>query len=264
MEAPEYERMYRLESWHWWFVSRRRLATALVEERLDVNPQQRILDVGCGTGGNMAALKQWGRVTGLDLSPLSLELARRRGPNQLLQASALTLPHPDSTFDLVTAFDVLYHQWVRNDDQAMREIYRILRPAGWLLITDSALPALWSKHDLTFQARQRYSLGDIHGKLTRAGFKPYQCSYTFTTLLPVTVAVRLLMRWLPFPADVELRPPPGWLNRLLIGISSWEAWWLRRRHTLPIGSSLICLAQKPPQKLQEQTYEPCKFRTRPD
>lgn len=245
MEASEYEQMYRLEEWHWWFVSRRRIATALLGAQLGVDPQRRILDVGCGTGGNLEALKRWGQVTGLDVSPLPLTLARSRDANQLVQASALTQPYPGGVFDLVTAFDVLYHRWVRDDDQAMREIYRILRPSGWLLLTDSALPALWSKHDVTFQARQRYSLGDILGKLTRAGFAPYQSSYTYMTVLPVTMAIRLLMRWLPVVSEVELRPPPAWLNRLLIGLSSWEAWWLRRRHRLPVGSSLICLAQKP-------------------
>jgi SAM-dependent methyltransferase len=246
MESPEYERMYRLESWHWWFVSRRRIAIALIEEWTGVDSQRRILDVGCGTGGNLETLQRWGYPIGIDLSPLPLKLARGRGLTPLVQASALSLPYPSGVFELVTAFDVLYHQWVRDDDQAIREIYRVLCPSGWLLITDSALPGLWSKHDVTFQARQRYSLDDIRGKLTRAGFKPHQCSYTFTTLLPITIAIRLMMRWLPLSSELDLKPPPGWLNRGLIGIGSLERWWLRRKHTLPVGSSLICLAQKPP------------------
>jgi SAM-dependent methyltransferase len=160
------------------------------------------------------------------------------------------LPFPDNIFSLVTAFDVLYHRWITDDSHAIGECYRVLRPGGWLLLTDSALPALWSRHDEIYYARQRYSVGNMRHKLCRAGFELHKLSYTNSLLLPVVATVRLLSsrtalaRWFPSDGGADLMPLPGWLNRVLIGILSLEAFWLRWG-TLPIGSSLIGLAQKP-------------------
>lgn len=244
MEKPEYEQSYRLEDWHWWFVSRRRLAAELIEQWAGSSSHKCILDVGCGTGSNLEFLRRWGSVIGIDLSPLPLDFARRRAL-RLVQASGLALPYPNNTFDLVTAFDVLYHRWVTDDNRVIGEFHRVLRPGGWLLVTDSALPALWSSHDEIYYARQRYTLPNMRKKLSGAGFKPGLCSYTNVLLLPMAVISRLVMHRLPLTGDLDLRPPPNWLNRLLIATRDLEVVWLRRGGAFPIGSSIICLSQKP-------------------
>jgi SAM-dependent methyltransferase len=244
MELPEYKRMYQVEDWHWWFVSRRRMASALLEQWLEPGPNDQVLDVGCGTGGNLAALARWGQVRGLDLSPLPLNFARCRALAQLAQASALTLPYPDETFNLVTAFDILYHQWITDDDRAIYEIYRVLKPGGWLLVTDSAMPMLWSTHDEIYYARERYTLHKMRAKLSAVGFLPRRCSYTNFFLLPTAVVVRLMMRRFSLAGEMELQPLPKWLNCILLNIRELEVRWLRRNMTFPAGSSLICLAQK--------------------
>jgi len=236
--------MYELEDSYWWFVGRRRLAASLIEQWMPSELVGPILDVGCGTGGNLAFLARWGRGVGIDLSPLALDFARRRRLPWLARASGLALPYASSTFSLVTAFDVLYHRWVTDDERVTRECYRVLRPGGWLLLTDSALSGLWSRHDEIYYARHRYALGEIRQKLCGAGFMLRKLSYTNALLLPVAATIRFLARWLPFADEVDLRPLPGWLNRALTGVLSLEAVWLRQG-TFPIGSSLICLAQKP-------------------
>jgi SAM-dependent methyltransferase len=245
MKRSEYELMYQVEDSHWWFVSRRQLAHALIEQRVTCDCQQRILDIGCGTGGNLAFMARWGDGVGVDVSPLALSLARCRRLPSLAQASGLALPYADQTFDLVTLFDVLYHRWITDDDQAVWEAYRVLRPGGWLLLTDSALPGLWSVHDEIYYARQRYTLEAVQTKLSRVGFKAGVFSYTNALLLPVVAATRIFIRWLPSTGDMDVQPLPDWLNRLLIGVRGLEAAWLRRGHTFPLGSRLICLTQKP-------------------
>ncbi len=245
MERAEYRQMYELEDSYWWFVGRRQLVKALIEQWMPPGPLGSILDVGCGTGGNLAFLATWGCEAGIDLSPLALDFARRRRLPRLAQASGLALPYPDRTFDIVTAFDVLYHRWVTNDCRVVHECYRVLQPGGWLLLTDSALPALWSRHDEVFYARQRYTLNEIRQVVGGTGFRLCKLSYTNTLLLPVAVAVRLLARRIPAASDIEMRPLPHWLNQALTGVLGLEAMWLRRA-AFPIGSSVICLAQKPP------------------
>jgi SAM-dependent methyltransferase len=244
MDLPEYQQTYRLEDRHWWFISRRRLATALIKQRLGTSNDNRILDVGCGTGGNLDFLRQWGTVIGIDINLLPLNLAHCRQSVRLTAASGLALPYPNGTFDLVTAFDVLYHRWIPDDCDVIRECYRVLRPGGWLVVTDPALPALWSSHDELYQARQRYKLNEMHQKLRQAGFNLCLCSYANTLLLPFAFVVRLILRRLPFASDIDLRPLPDPLNQLLLVIRDLEVKWLQWGGVLPVGSSLICLAGK--------------------
>ncbi len=246
MDRPEYESSYQLEDSHWWFVGRRNLALSLIETWVTLGPSPLILDVGCGTGGNLQAMKPYGRVVGLDISPIAIDFARRRPLPRLMQASGLSLPFDKDTFDLITIFDVLYHRWITDDSQALGEIYRTVRPGGWLLITDSALPMLWSSHDEVYFARQRYTLQILSDKLTQLGFELHVCSYANMLLLPIFLFVRLTMDWLPLADNIDQQGTfPAWLNWLLTRIRGLEALWLRRGGVLPVGSSLICLAQKP-------------------
>lgn len=246
MDRPEYESMYRLEDTHWWFVGRQKLALSLIQQWITFTPRARILDVGCGTGGNVQVLNRHACAMGLDISPIALDFARRRPSLALVQGSGLTLPYAANTFELVTIFDVLYHRWITSDDRALSEIYRVLRPGGWLLVTDSALPILWSSHDEVYYARQRYTLKELRAKLAAVGFEQRVCSYANTLLLPVFFFVRLTMDWLPLAQNIDRQGSfPGWLNRLLTFVRGLEGVWLRRGGTLPIGSSLICLSQKP-------------------
>jgi ubiquinone/menaquinone biosynthesis C-methylase UbiE len=243
MEESQYGRMFQQEDWHWWFITRRQLAAVLLVAYVHPAPTWRILDVGCGTGGNLAWLKRQGSAVGLDLSPLALSLARRRKLS-LAQASSLALPYPGQTFHLVTLFDILYHRWVTNDTQALTEAYRVLRPEGWLLVTDSALPALWSEHDEIFQARQRYTLPQMRTQIIKAGFTPVFNSYHNMFLLSPMAAMRWSAHWFPSVGYADLYPPAPWLNEILFRVRRLEISWLRRGHQLPVGSSLVCLAQK--------------------
>ena len=243
MECIAYQKLFELEDSYWWFVGRRQLVTELIKTWMPHGPEGPILDVGCGTGGNLSFLENWGCGTGADLSPVALDYARRRKLSRLTQASGQALPYASDTFGLVTAFDVLYHRWVTNDDSVVRECFRILRPGGWLLVMDSALPSLWSHHDEVFHARQRYTLKEMHQMVNGAGFRVRKLTYANSLLFPVVLAFRWLGRWFPSCSDMEMQPLAGWLNLALTGVLNLEATWLRRRN-FPIGSSGVCLAQK--------------------
>jgi SAM-dependent methyltransferase len=244
MERAEYQKLYELEDSYWWFVGRRQLVTTLIQKWMPNSQVGPILDVGCGTGGNLEFLAHQGCETGIDLSPLALDYARRRRLPRLAQASGLALPYMNNTFGLVTAFDLLYHRWVTNDDTVVRECRRVLRPGGWLLVMDATLPRLWSHHDEVFYARQRYTLGEIRRMIERSAFTTHKLSYANTLLFPLVLAVRCLARWFPSLSETEMQPLPGWLNLMLTRVLDLEAVWLRRG-TFPIGTSGVCLAQKP-------------------
>src|SRR5579862_7507188 len=85
------------------------------------------LEVGCNTGNQLLLLQQMGyqNLSGVELQPYALEIARRRLPHAAIQqGSALALPHPDSAFDVVFTSGVLIHISPEDLPRAMEEIHR--------------------------------------------------------------------------------------------------------------------------------------------
>lgn len=245
MEREEYAKMFDLEDSHWWFLGKQAIAQKLISGYVSFSPEDQILDVGCGTGGMMQVLQRYGTTFGLDICSLGLQFASQRGFKLLAQGSVLSLPFAGDTFALVTSFDVLYHEQVDSDLQALREFHRICRPGGVLLLTDSALPILRSQHDEAYHATRRYTARQLREKVEATGFRIRKLSYMNTLLFPAVFAVRLWKRHV-YESGVpcsDLWAVPPLLNRVLYSIYRLEA-NLVPFVNLPIGSSLVCVAQK--------------------
>ena len=176
---------------------------------------------------------------------MALQFSRQRRLDRLTQASATDLPFADGSFHLVTALDLLYHRWVADDVAALRECWRVLRPGGWLLVTDSAFQFLYGEHDVRFGGQRRYTTGDLRARVEAAGFTIHKLSYANTLFFPAVAAVRLWSRAFGTHSagDFMLRPLPGWLNGLLTAVYTLEANGLRWL-SYPFGASVVCLAQK--------------------
>lgn len=249
MHPSEYQRLFENEQQHWWFRARRAITQALLDHYLTpVRGRRRILDAGCGTGGNLQLLRRYGRVVGLDLSPLALSLARTRTTDgiSLSRGSLLALPFADERFHLVTAFDVLYHQWVSDDVAAMAELRRVLKPGGLFLMTDSAWRRLRGPHDEINLARERYEVPELRARLHRAGFEPLRVSYANALLLPLVLAVRAARRLAPrgeATPHSDVSPVPEPLNSLLYAVYRSEAALLPYVN-LPRGSSVVAIARR--------------------
>jgi len=246
MELEEYGRHFSLEDGHWWFRGRRALASRILSRHLPRSPRPRILDVGCGTGANLAALAARGDAFGCDLAEVALDFCRRRGIASLARADASGLPFKASSFDLVTLFDVLYHKDIRSDVAVLEEVRRVLRPGGLCLITDSALPSLGGPHDAAFGARERYTRRVLKARVERAGLRVIWLTYYYLLTLPAVFLVRQSRKRRPTAMGAprsDLGPVPAWANALLAGIMNGES-VLASRFGLPLGSSLVCLARK--------------------
>ncbi len=243
MEPEEYEKMFALEDTHWWFLGKRAFTKTfldIIAEKEDLN----ILDVGCGTGGANAILRNYGKFYGIDLRPDAIGRAKKRGIKTLILGSALYLPFQNETFDLVTAFDLLYHRGINDDILALREFNRVCRRGGYILITDSAFDSLRSTHDEATHARHRYTKKEMIDKVNRAGFSVRRISYTNFFLFPVVAAVRLFKRYTnKGDANSDLRRTNPLLNSVLLAVLRIESLILRRVN-FPYGSSLICIAKR--------------------
>ncbi|MPZ24050.1 MAG: methyltransferase domain-containing protein [Dehalococcoidia bacterium] len=122
LEPELLSRFFQLEDHHWWFTGRRRIVLDQIER---FAPLGRVLDLGCGTGGTLAALNGTGPSVGIDPSAEALGLCRVRGLNVAL-GSGMQLPFPDDHFGTVLALDVIEH--VDDDVGLLREVRRVLRP----------------------------------------------------------------------------------------------------------------------------------------
>lgn len=244
MNPEEYRRMADLEGVQWWYAGMRRIARALLTPLLkgDLGHERRILDAGCGTGWNLQDLEAFGDTYGVDLSPLAVITTRRRG-GRVAQGNLLELPYLSSSFDVVTSFDVLYHAWISDDAQAVRELTRVLKPGGLILIKNPALKILWGAHDEAVHSRHRYTRGELEKLMEGAGLLLVRSTYANSLLFPVLLSRRFLDRLLNrHGSDVALLPPP--LERLFGALLRVEA-SLVRRFDLPIGASVFAVARKP-------------------
>jgi SAM-dependent methyltransferase len=246
VKLAEYQRMYEAEERQWWYAGMRALSLALLAgpllERARTSGPVTILDAGCGTGNNLRHLARYGRALGVDLSEEAVAFCRARGV-AAARAELLSLPFPDACFDCVTSLDVIYHRWVEDDAAAVREMARVLRPGGLLLLRVPALRILWGAHDEAVQSRHRYRRGEVRRLLEGAGLAVQRATYANTVLLPLVAARRGLDRLTGREgSDVGLLPPPlEWAFRAVLMA---EARFVRR-FSFPIGTSVFALARKP-------------------
>jgi ubiquinone/menaquinone biosynthesis C-methylase UbiE len=157
-----------------------------------------------------------------------------------VQADVQALPFAAARFNIITSFDVLYHDGVASDWDALRELARVLRPNGWLLLRLPAYNWLRSAHDRAVQTRHRYTCREVLAKLRAAGLRPIRVTYANALLFPVAAIWRMSQR---HETASDVRPLPAWLNRLLALCLRAERAWLRR-WPLPFGLSVLALAQK--------------------
>jgi SAM-dependent methyltransferase len=184
------------------------------------------------------------------LASEALRFCRQRGHKYLAQASITDLPFADSTFDLVTSFDVLGQLPTETAaGRAMREMYRVLRPCGIAFVRIAAYEWMRSGHDEALGTRRRYCLGALRERMEQAGFHLLRATYANTLLFPLAALRRLVLKRIGLAdrgSDVKPLPPTlQWLNRALTWALRRDARLLRHRWSrLCMGLSAICIAQK--------------------
>jgi SAM-dependent methyltransferase len=236
--------MRELEDHYWWFVARRRLAISLLDDAGLASP--RMLDGGCGAGALLAELAQRGKAYGGDVSASAISATRNRGLGDLIQCDIQQAPFRPAAFDAVLVCDVLEH--VEDDQQAVSEAARTLKPGGLLIVTLPALWVLWSSHDEALGHRRRYCAREVRRMVEAAGLRVAKLSYGLFFLFPLALVARLVQRLL---GRLRREPPqtgivrvPGFVNRALTRLMDFEN-ALIRRVNLPIGVSLVAVARKP-------------------
>ncbi len=239
METAHELHTHQVEDQHWWYRGRRRVLSRVIDA-LDLPPDAQILDAGCGSGRNMVELAPRGEVTGIELSPTSVAVARARNVGEVVEGSVEELPFPDHSFDFAVCLDVIEH--LDDDLRTMRELRRVVRPGGRLLVTVPAYPSLWSSHDVVNHHRRRYTRSTLLHVARESGWEATRTTHFNALLLPAAMAYRWWERLSHQPLgerSSDLERTPAWLNQVLRVPLEVEARLIARGARIPFGLSLL-------------------------
>jgi SAM-dependent methyltransferase len=247
MNQSEYGIMYRIEDRYWWYAGIRKIARTILDRYLTPGDRRRVLDAGCGTGGNLAMLSRYGDVYGVELSREAVQFLKSRDFKRFTTASVTDIPFQSGTFDLADVFYV--NECLRDDGPAFREYFRVLRPGGILYMSEVAFEALRGEHDLAVGIRHRYTRSDLGRRLGAAGFTVLRMTYANTILCPPIFLLRRLRRILhpvslPEKAKSDFNLAPGFLHAVFKATLFVEAFLLKFMN-LPFGVTVVAVARKP-------------------
>jgi len=236
-------RYYGLEDAYFWIKVQRdmviRLASPLLNN-LARSRKLKILDAGCGKGGLLALLSYRGEVMGVDASEEAVNFCREKYNFKVQPALIQDLPFVDSAFDFIFCVDVIEH--LEDDLKAMRELYRVLKPGGFLITTIPAFMSLWGYHDQEQGHFRRYTKATFFQLSTQAGFKIGRFYYFKSLLFLPLYFMRKFKKAISLNSDDFYRPTPI-INQLLCALLSIDN-IIATIVNLPIGTSLIAVLSK--------------------
>ncbi|MBP5855627.1 class I SAM-dependent methyltransferase [Marivibrio halodurans] len=243
MDRETYAAEAALEERHWWFVGRRRLFAREIG-RAGVSRDARVLDVGTSTGTNLRLMRDMGfsDVTGLDMSEEAIRFCRDKGLGEVRQGDICQMPFKDGHFDLVLATDIVEH--VDDDARALSEIFRVVRPGGYVLMTVPAFQSLWGAQDILSHHKRRYRKKGFESLVAVSRLRVRRSYYfNFLLFLPIFL-VRRIISMLKIPQKSENRFNAPVINEILLFLFTLDcltAPFIR----IPFGVSVLVLAQRP-------------------
>jgi SAM-dependent methyltransferase len=240
MQDIAFEEESKIEQNHWWFVVRREM----FKKYLSAAPKDAaILDVGVGSGSNLRMLKEAGftNYQGFDFSPLAKKFCEEKNLGAVKVGDICDSGFADNSYDVILFTDVVEH--IENDLLALKEVVRILKPNGKIIITAPCFMSLWGNHDVVSMHQRRYLLGEIKDKITQAEMKIIQ-SYYFNFFLFVPILIfRKLTKIFAIEIKSENAVNSKFLNKIFTTLFRLDV-LLAKKIKFPFGVSAFILASK--------------------
>ena len=243
MEKNYYKDYFRLEKNNWLFRVRRNLIYSIFKE-YNINSGMRILDYGCGSGFIVGQLQARGYdVHGTDISGEAIEYGTSQGIRNLQTTSGIQVDFPDESFDLILAMDVVEH--INEDNLVIKELERLLRPNGRIIITVPAYQWMWGVQDEVSHHFRRYSMNSITKLLSNfSNLSILRKTYFNTFLFPAVALVRLISKWFNIKnRESDFDISDNFLNPIFYFIFNTEIKilkWVR----YPFGVSILIILEK--------------------
>ncbi|NQX88405.1 MAG: class I SAM-dependent methyltransferase [Halioglobus sp.] len=239
MDLYAYQDMRRLQEEHWWFKARREILSEVLSG-LRLPRDADILEIGCGTGGNLLMLSRFGNVCGMEMHEESAGYAMK---NSVADVRTGSLPYQvpfSKKFDLICLLDVLEH--IEEDESAVGALKDLLKPGGRVVITVPAYQWMFGRHDKMLHHFRRYSRKNLCALFSLHNFCIAKESYFNTFLFPAAVVSRMMEYWNDGDRP-KYAQPTAWINALCYRMFRFERLLLKELN-LPFGCSLL-LVTKP-------------------
>ena len=255
MKSAQFQLHAAIEESHWWFTSRRKILRAIVNEFIPPKSEKRIVDIGCGTGANIAAFADGYECTGIDPSADSIDLAKGRFPHVQFCCGDALRDFQDSIqkADIILLTDVLEH--IEDDRTFLTTLIGVMKPNAHLLITVPADISLRSEHDESFGHYRRYDRASLEKQWQGLPVTSILASHFNSRLYPIIRSIRTVNRLLGRTSGIsgtDFRMPPKPANALLAQIFAGETSRLLKeintpeQKDVPYGASLIAVLRKNP------------------
>ncbi|MCC6178218.1 MAG: class I SAM-dependent methyltransferase [Chloroflexi bacterium] len=214
-----------------------------------------VLEVGCSSGYYLRLLRDHlpnATVIGSDyvLGPLR-ELATTLPDVPIIQLDLVHCPLPSQSIDVVVMLNVLEH--IQEDAAALRQVYRVLRPGGLLILEVPAGPLLYDVYDRLLLHYRRYSMRRIRSLFAAAGFEITSATHLGAIVFPGFAAVKLWNRFALSPNKVrreqETRVVSGYIQATgtnpLLSLAFALERWLGRWISWPFGIRCVLVGRRP-------------------
>lgn len=247
MNPAEFANIAQSEQQFWWYRGMNLVLFRLLDRLTKANRFQRVLEAGCGTGylAKLLGERYGWRMFPVDLGWEGLAFAKSMGVARLAQANIARLPFGDSAFDAVVSMDVIVHFPLGEERGAMRELVRVLKPGGLMVLRVSALDMLRSRHSEFAHERQRFTRRRLLQLVGAAGIAVERCTYANSVLMPIAVAKFRVWEPLTRAAPASgVTPVHPLMNRILFAALQFEASWLGSGRSFPVGQSLVLIGRK--------------------
>lgn len=202
----------------------------------------KILNVGVATGHTSTLLTKYGEVISVESDEECCVFVKEKLNIDVIHASVTNLPFKDGEFDLVCAFDVIEH--VEDDILAVKELKRVCKNGGNVVVSVPALMMLWSQHDVVNQHFRRYRLSKLINLFKDNGKIIYRTYFNFI-LFPLIATFRILSRSFVRKAskpgsgsDFSVNAP-SIISGLLYQVFLLEIGFLQVIPRFPIGVSIL-------------------------
>jgi SAM-dependent methyltransferase len=239
MERVVYEQMAELDERHWWYQARRKILAELIRREARPPSNAHILEIGCGTGHNLAMLGEFGHVDALELDDEARAMSEKRLGRKVMSSPLPELSEvPDRHYDLIGAFDVIEH--IEDDVAALASIATKLKADGKFVMAVPAHQWMWSVHDVVNHHKRRYSKRSLKALIKASPLRLEKIGYFNSLLFPLAVADRAASK-LRGKDNADVTLPPAPLNATLESIFAAER-HLVGRFPLPPGLSLFAVA----------------------